>query len=136
MHKEERVVKSQTYLELCATCHHLLERNTDTLNDGQQYCTTNSTVSCLLHAASYGERATCEETGCDGIPGILLLADTLDCAVECREQATPYTKVAAQNWCAHLDGCYGADASFADGRVPPSFDTVPDGTADSLEDLG
>lgn len=44
----------KTYLELCAACQHSLETDTDTLNNGQQHCTTNGTVSCSLVTTSYG----------------------------------------------------------------------------------
>lgn len=119
-------------LELGRTSHHLAEADTDTLDDGQQDGTADGTVTSSLVATTDGQRAAGEETGNDGVPGVLLLADALDGAVKRREETTPDTEVAAENGRSHLDRCDGADASLAVGGVAESLDTVPDGAADGL----
>lgn len=63
---------------------------------------------------------------------IFLLPDPLDGAVECAEHATPDTKVAAQYWRAHLDGCDGSQPPLAVRAVPEALHAVPDRAADGL----
>lgn len=84
-----------SYLQLGAAGQHSLESNTDTLDDSQEDGTTDGTVSRSLVTATDGQGATREEAGDDGVVGVLLLADALDGAVECREETTPDTEVAA-----------------------------------------
>lgn len=119
-------------LKLGRPGHHLAEADTDTLDDGQQDSATDGAVAGSLVTTTDGQRATGEEAGNDGVPGVLLLADALDGAVKRREETAPDTKVAAQHGCSHLDRCDGADASLAVGRVAESLDTMPDGTTDGL----
>ena len=83
------------YLQLGRASQHLGESNTDALNNREQNSATNSTVSRSLVATTDGQGATREETGDNGIVRILLLADSLDGAVECRKEATPDAKIAA-----------------------------------------
>ena len=120
------------HLELGAARQHLGEGDADALDDGEEDGAANGVVARGLEAASKRERAAGEEAGNDGVVGVLLLADALYGAVECREQAAPDAKVAAQHGRAHLDGRDGADAPLAVGRVAEAFDTVPDGAADGL----
>ena len=62
-------------------------------------------------------RAAGEEARDDGVPRVLLLPYALDRAVVCVEQPSPDAEVAAEYWRARLDGCDGADAALAVGRV-------------------
>ncbi len=52
-----------THLQLGRPRKHLLETDTDTLDDGEQDGTANGTVSRRLVPASDGQRAAREETG-------------------------------------------------------------------------
>lgn len=131
----ERIWRRATYFKLGAARHHLGKGNTDTFDNGQQNGTANGTVPGGLVPTSNGQRATSEETRNDGIVWILLLADALDGTVKRREQATPYTKVAAEHRRPHLDGCDGAYSSLAVGRVSVTLDAVPYRTANSLQDM-
>lgn len=126
------VAKKAPYLLLRATSHHLAKGDTDTLNDGQQHSAANGAIARRLVATAHGQRAARQETGRNGIPGILLLADALDRAVECAEETTPDTKVAAEYGRAHLDGRQRADSSFAIRTVAETLDAVPNGTTDGL----
>lgn len=83
------------YLQLGRSSQHLGEADTDTLNDGEQNSATDGTVSRGLVTTTDGQGATSEETGDNGVVGIFLLADSLDGAVECREETAPDAKVAA-----------------------------------------
>jgi hypothetical protein len=63
---------------------------------------------------------------------ILLLPDTLDRAIERREQTTPDTKVTTENGRSSLDGCDSTYPSLAVGAVSETLYTVPNRTTDSL----
>lgn len=124
-----------THLELLATRHHSLEAHADTLDNCQQHGATDSTVANLLGTSSYGQRTSCEETSDDGVPGVLLLADALNCAIECAEETTPHTEVTTKYGRAHLDCCDGTNPSLAVGAVSEALDTVPYCAADSLQNV-
>ena len=124
------------HFELRRSRQHLGETDTDTLNDGKQNGTANGTVARGLVATSDGESTTSEETGNDGVVGVLLLADALYGAVKGREEATPDAEVASEDRSSHLDGGDGADASLAVGGVAEPFDAVPDGATNGLKRRG
>lgn len=63
---------------------------------------------------------------------ILLLPQTLNSAIERREQATPDPEIASQDRRAGFYGCEGTDATFAIGGVAETFYAVPDCATDSL----
>lgn len=70
-----------------------------------------------------------------GIVRILLLPESLDRTVECREQTTPNTEVTTENRCSCLDGCDCAYPSLSVGAVPETLDTVPDRATNSLKSI-
>lgn len=82
------LARGQSYLQLCVIGHHSLETNTDTLNDSQEDGAHDGGVTGSLDTTTDGQRATSEETSDNGVPGILLLANTLDSTVVGREQTT------------------------------------------------
>lgn len=119
-----------------------LESDTDALNDGQKDGAADGTVSNSLCTTTNGESTSGKETGNDGVPRILLLADALDSAVECREHAAPDTEVTTENRSACLDcgkSCKARSVfaaccrlvyrtsypSLAVRTVSETFDTVP-----------
>lgn len=63
---------------------------------------------------------------------ILLLPQSLDRAIERREQTAPDPEIASQDWRAGFYGCEGADATFAVGGVAEAFYAVPDCATDTL----
>lgn len=67
-----------------------------------------------------------------GIVGILLLPDTLDGTIKCREHATPDTKVPTENRCSRLDRSEGTYPALTIGAVSKPFDTMPDSTTNGL----
>jgi hypothetical protein len=95
------------HLELGVLGHHPLETDSDALDDGQQDCAADGAVADGFGPSAHGERAAGEEAGDDRVPGVLLLADALDGAVECAEHAAPDAKVAAEYGRAGLDCCDG-----------------------------
>jgi hypothetical protein len=95
------------HLQLGVLGHHPLETDSDTLDDGQQDGAADGAVADGFGASTHGERATGEETGDDGVPGILLFANALDGAVECAEHAAPDAEVATEYGRAGLDCCDG-----------------------------
>lgn len=104
-------------VELGVIGHHAVEADGHALDDGQQDGARYRAVAHRLVASSYRERAAGEESGDDGVPGVLLLPYSLDGAVVCVEESSPDAEVAAEYWRACLDGCDGADAALAVGRV-------------------
>lgn len=62
----------RTYLELCVIRHHTLETNTNTLDNTQEDGTHNSRVTGSLDTTTDSKGTTSEETGSNGVPGILL----------------------------------------------------------------
>ena len=62
------------YVESGVFCHHALEPNTDTLDDGEQDGATDGTVAHGLVTTTDSESTTGEETGNDGVPRVFLLA--------------------------------------------------------------
>ena len=95
------------HLQLGVLGHHPLETDSDTLDDGEQDCAADGAVADGFGTSTNGERTTSEETGDDGVPGILLFANALDGAVECAEHAAPDAEVAAEYGRAGLDCCDG-----------------------------
>ena len=95
------------HLQLGVLGHHPLETDSDTLDDGEQDCAADGAVADGFGTSTNGERTTSEETGDDGVPGILLFANALDGAVECAEHAAPDTEVATEYGRACLDCCDG-----------------------------
>ena len=104
-------------VELGVVGHHAVEADGNALDDGEQDGTRYRAVAHRLVASADGERAAGEETRDDGVPRVLLLPYALDRAVVCVEQPSPDAEVAAEYWRARLDGCDGADAALAVGRV-------------------
>lgn len=113
------------HLQLGAARKHLLESDTDALDDRQQDGASDGAVARRLVTSTDGQRATCQETGDDGIVRVLLLPHALDSAVECREEAAENTEVAAEHRRSHLDGRDGADPPLTVGRVAEALDAVP-----------
>lgn len=70
------------HLKLRRSGQHLGETDTDTLDYGEQNGAANGTVARSLVTTSDGESTTSEETGNDGVVGVLLLADALYGAVK------------------------------------------------------
>jgi hypothetical protein len=95
-------------LQLCGARKHLLEPDTNTLDDGEQDGAADGTVPRRLVSASNRQRAACEKPSDNRVVRIFLFPDALDCAVECAEQTTPDAEVASQYRGAHLDRCDGA----------------------------
>jgi hypothetical protein len=60
---DRRHVRQSTHLQLCRTRVHLLEPDTDTLDDGEQDGTADGAVPGRLVSASNRERAAREEAG-------------------------------------------------------------------------
>jgi hypothetical protein len=104
-------------------CHHALETDTDTFDDGEENGATDGTVAHGLITTTDGKSTTGEEAGNDGVPGVFLLAvlysvwwcclnkggscrvpNALDCTVKGTEHAAPNTKVTTENWSTRLDG--------------------------------
>lgn len=52
-----------THLQLGSSCEHLLETDTDALDDGKEDSTANGTVPRRLVTATNREGTACEETG-------------------------------------------------------------------------
>lgn len=126
----------------CVFCHHTIESDSDTFNDGEEHSATDSIVSHCFGTAADRKGAACTEASEDGIPWILFLPepavslptaglpkfcrvvcapDSLHSTIERREESAPNTKIAAQDWSSCLYGCNCADASFAIGRVPAMY---------------
>src|SRR3569833_928147 len=118
-----------THLLLRAPGEHLLECDVDVFDDGQQHGAGDSAVPGRLEASAHSQRPTREEAGDHAVPGVLLLADALDRAVECREQAAPDAEVAAEDGRPHLDGGYCADPPLAVRGVSEALDAMPDASA-------
>lgn len=55
-------------------CHHALETDTDTFDDGEEDGAADGTVAHGLVTTTDGESTTGEEAGNDGVPGVFLLA--------------------------------------------------------------
>jgi hypothetical protein len=118
-------------LELCVVGHHTLETDTNTLNDTQEDGTHNGRVTGGLDTTTDSQGTTSEETSDNAVPRVLGLADTLDGAIECREQATPNAKVTTEHRSASLDGSQGAYPALTVGAVTEALDTVPNSTTNS-----
>lgn len=118
-------------LELGVIGHHALETDTNTLNDTQEDGTHNGGVTGGLDTTTNSQRTTSEETSDNAVPRILSLANTLNSAVECREQATPNTKVSTEHRSASLDGSQSAYPALTVGAITEALDTVPDSTTNS-----
>ena len=95
------------HLQLGVLGHHPLETDSDTLDDGEQDCAADGAVADGFGTSTNGERTTSEETGDDGVPGMLLFANALDGAVECAEHAAPDAEVATEYGRACLECCDG-----------------------------
>lgn len=121
-----------THLELRSAGHHLLKRDADALDDGEQDSTADGAVTRALIPATDGETAACEEARDDRIVRVLLFPDALDCAVEGAKEAAPDAKVAAEDRRAHLDGAYGACSPLAERAVAEAFDAMPDSATNGL----
>lgn len=133
-HPEPHRTGTKTHLEPSVPRKVLPDTDTDALDDGQQDRAADGAVPHGLVPATHGERATGEEAGDDGVVGVLLAPDTLDGAVERREEAAPDAEVAAEDGGAELHGRDGAHAALAVGAVPEALDAVPDGAADGLRE--
>jgi hypothetical protein len=124
--------QQRTHLQLGAAGQHLVEPDTDTLNNSQQHSATDGTVPRGLVSSSYGQSSSCEETSDDGVVRVLLPPDALDGAVERREEPTPDSEVAAEYGRSRLDRCDGAYPTLAHGAVAEALDTVPYRSSDRL----
>lgn len=62
------------HIQSCVLCHHSLETDTNTLNDGEEDGASDSAVSYSFGASTDGKGTSGEETGDDGVPRIFLLA--------------------------------------------------------------
>lgn len=62
------------HVESGVFCHHALETDTDTFDDGEQNGATDGTVAHGLVTTTDSESTTGEETGNDGVPRVFLLA--------------------------------------------------------------
>lgn len=95
---------------------------------GQNEMTLEKTIS--QHRIPAGWQALKKRTG---IVRILLLSDSLNRTVECREKTTPYTEVTTENGRSRFDGCDRSYPSLAVGTVSETFHTVPYCTTDCLD---
>jgi hypothetical protein len=129
-------ISRTTHLQFCASRHHLLESNTNALNNSKQYGAADGTVPRRLKASSYRKRSAGQEARPYRIPRILLVSQALDRAVEGAEETAPDAEVASEDRRSHFDRCEGAYPSLAVGTVAEAFYAVPYCAAYRLLEVG
>jgi len=118
-------------LELSVVGHHTLEADTNTLNDTQEDSAHDGRVTGGLDTTTDSQSTTSEKTSNNAVPRVLGFANALNGAIECREHATPNTKVTTEHGSAGLDGRQGTYPTLTIGAVTETLDTVPDSTTNS-----
>ncbi|KAI3479512.1 hypothetical protein L1887_58423 [Cichorium endivia] len=107
--------------------HEALHEHTHALEDTEQNTAHDARPNSGLGTRSDSQAASGHEACDDGVPGILLLTDALDGAVERGEHAAPHAEVASEHGCARLDRRERAWKTLTARAVAGTLDAVPDG---------
>ena len=126
----------ETHIQPRILRHHPLNPNPHPFNHGQQTRTSNRTIPRTPDPTADRQRPTGEKPSDDGIIWILLLPHPFHRTVKRRKQATPDSKVAAEDGRSGFDGRHGSNPSFAVWTVAEPFDAVPDCAADAAHAEG